>query len=68
VEAFSPQNHQVDEAIQILQAAQKALWGPIQFEGKLHDRASYRFYWMVLQRAKNSGKNFSALNSLDWFN
>ena len=68
VEAFSPQNHQVDEAIKILQAAQKALWGPIQFEGKLHDRASYRFYWMVLQRAKNSGKNFSELKSLDWFN
>jgi citrate lyase subunit beta/citryl-CoA lyase len=68
VEAFSPQNHEVDEALEILQAAQKAYWGPIQFDGKLHDRASYRYYWMVLQRAKNSGKNFSELNSLDWFN
>ncbi|BDW11210.1 lyase [Polynucleobacter sp. SHI8] len=68
VEAFSPQNQQVDEAVQILLAAQNAHWGPIQYDGKLHDRASYRFYWMVLQRAKSSGKNFSQLNSLDWFN
>jgi len=67
VEAFNPQNQQVDEALQILQAAQKALWGPIQYDGKLHDRASYRFYWMVLQRAKNSGKHFPQLNLLDWF-
>jgi citrate lyase subunit beta/citryl-CoA lyase len=67
VDAFSPQMTQVDEAVQILLSAQKADWGPIQFDGKLHDRASYRFYWMVLQRAKNSGKKFTQMNSLDWF-
>jgi citrate lyase subunit beta/citryl-CoA lyase len=67
VDAFSPPNDQVDLAINILRAAQEANWGPIQFEGKLHDRASYRFYWMVLQRAQNSRKQFTQLNSLDWF-
>jgi hypothetical protein len=26
-------------------------WGPIQHLGNLHDRASYRYYWSILQRA-----------------
>ena len=45
-----------------------ASWGPIQFQGKLHDRASYRYYWMVVQRAKASGKQFMNLTSLSWLN
>jgi len=67
VEAFSPKINEVDEALQILRTAQDANWGPIQFNGKLHDRASYRYYWTILQRAKNSAKQFPQLNSLDWF-
>ena len=68
VEAFSPKINEVDEALQILRTAQEANWGPIQFNGKLHDRASYRYYWTILQRAKNSAKQFPQLHSLDWFN
>ena len=30
-------------------------WGPIAQNGRLHDRASYRYYWTVLQRAKLAG-------------
>ena len=30
-------------------------WGPIAQHGRLHDRASYRYYWTVLQRAKLAG-------------
>ena len=67
VNAFSPKVNEVDEALQILISAQQANWGPIQFAGKLHDRASYRYYWTVLQRAKNSTKQFPQLNSLNWF-
>jgi citrate lyase subunit beta/citryl-CoA lyase len=52
VQAFSPSHAEMEEAAQILHAAQQAAWGPIQHEGKLHDRASYRYYWTVLQRAK----------------
>ncbi|MFC5474241.1 HpcH/HpaI aldolase/citrate lyase family protein [Paraherbaspirillum soli] len=53
--AFTPQQSEIDDAAQILLAAQKADWGPIQHNGILHDRASYRYYWTVLQRAKLNG-------------
>ncbi|QRX82329.1 CoA ester lyase [Glaciimonas sp. PAMC28666] len=53
--AFSPTETEVSEATHILLAAQKADWGPTQYLGTLHDRASYRYYWTVLQRAKNNG-------------
>ena len=53
--AFSPTQSEVSEAAHILLAAQKAAWGPIQYHGNLHDRASYRYYWTVLQRARGNG-------------
>jgi citrate lyase subunit beta/citryl-CoA lyase len=57
--AFAPRSHEIDEATQILTKAQAADWGPIQQNGKLHDRASYRYYWTILQRAKLSGSSLS---------
>ena len=36
-------------------AAQRAAWGPIDHEGELHDRASYRHCWTVVQRAHAGG-------------
>lgn len=53
--AFAPAGGEVEEAVSILSAAREAGWGPIQQNGRLHDRASYRYYWMVLQRAQASG-------------
>ncbi|HVL76398.1 MAG TPA: aldolase/citrate lyase family protein [Noviherbaspirillum sp.] len=53
--ALSPRTAEVDEAAGILGAARDAAWGPIQFNGRLHDRASYRYYWTILQRAKAAG-------------
>jgi len=44
----------------LLAAAQDAAWGPIQQEGKLHDRASYRYYWELLQRAQSTGMDIPA--------
>ncbi len=55
VEAMRPDFAEVDEAAALLAAAQDAAWGPIQHEGKLHDRASYRYYWELLQRAQATG-------------
>src|SRR3989338_9145650 len=55
VEAMRPDFAEVNEAAAILMAAQDAAWGPIQREGKLHDRASYRYYWELLQRAQATG-------------
>ena len=42
---------EVDLAIEILAAAQAAQWAPIQHHQTLHDRASYRYFWHLLQRA-----------------
>lgn len=55
LKALSPRSSEVAEAVNILAAAQSAQWGPIQYNGRLHDRASYRYYWTILQRARSSG-------------
>jgi citrate lyase subunit beta / citryl-CoA lyase len=56
VEAFAPTSHDVDTAAAIVAAAAAAQWAPIQFAGKLEDRASYRYYWQVLERAHQTGR------------
>ncbi|MGJ7914117.1 HpcH/HpaI aldolase/citrate lyase family protein [Massilia sp. LXY-6] len=55
VKAFTPRASEVNEATNILLEAMAADWGPIAQHGRLHDRASYRYYWAVLQRAKLAG-------------
>lgn len=55
VEAMRPDFKEVSEAAEILIAAQDADWGPIQHAGKLHDRASFRYYWQLLSRAHATG-------------
>jgi citrate lyase subunit beta / citryl-CoA lyase len=52
VEAMKPNFDEVVDAANILLAAQQAEWGPIQYAGELHDRATYRYFWEVLQKAK----------------
>lgn len=56
VEAFAPSAAEIDTAIEILFAAQAASWAPIAHRGTLHDRASYRYYWHVLERAHRTGQ------------
>ena len=51
VEAFAPTVAEIDQAIEILAAAQAADWAPIRHRDTLHDRASYRYFWHVLERA-----------------
>jgi len=60
IEAMRPDFAEVDEAAAILTAAQNAAWGPIQRDGKLHDRASYRYYWELLLRAMATGTRIPA--------
>jgi citrate lyase subunit beta/citryl-CoA lyase len=55
IKAFTPRVSEVNEATNILTEAINAHWGPIAQHGRLHDRASYRYYWTVLQRAKLAG-------------
>ena len=60
VDAMRPDFAEVDTAATLLCAAQEVDWGPIQLEGKLHDRASYRYYWELLQRARSTGMTIPA--------
>jgi citrate lyase subunit beta/citryl-CoA lyase len=55
LDAYAPTADEVNDALQILLAAQAQNWGPIQHKDKLHDRASYRYYWTLLQQARQSG-------------
>lgn len=55
VDAMKPNYDEVTDAANILLAAQTADWGPIQYAGELHDRATYRYFWEVLQKAKQTG-------------
>ncbi len=51
VDAFAPSAAEVDMAIEIIAAAQAASWAPTRHRDTLHDRASYRYFWQVLERA-----------------
>ena len=55
IKSFAPRSSEIAEAAAILSDAMAADWGPIKYNGRLHDRASYRYYWTVLQRARASG-------------
>jgi citrate lyase subunit beta / citryl-CoA lyase len=55
VDAMKPNYDEVNDAANILLAAQALDWGPIQYAGELHDRATYRYFWEILQKAKLTG-------------
>jgi citrate lyase subunit beta/citryl-CoA lyase len=60
IEAFAPDQREIDDALEIIDAAVKANWAPSSFGGKLHDRASYRYFWQVLERAHQTGRELPA--------
>ena len=60
VEAFAPSAAEVDRAIEIIDAAQAANWAPTRHRDTLHDRASYRYFWQVLERAERTGQPLPA--------
>ena len=59
VDAMKPDLSEVEDAANILLAAQVADWGPIQYKGELHDRATYRYFWEILQKANVTGVKIS---------
>ncbi|MBL0147319.1 MAG: CoA ester lyase [Ideonella sp.] len=67
VEAFAPSTAEVDEAIEIILAAQAAHWAPIRHWDTLHDRASYRYFWQVIERARRTGQPIPAEAALRLF-
>ena len=54
--AFAPAANDIDVATHIITAGVDADWAPINYKGTLHDRASYRYYWQVLERAHQTGR------------
>ncbi len=60
VEAMRPDLSEVAQAAEILLAAQAADWGPIRHGGELHDRASYRYFWELLRKARVTGTELPA--------
>lgn len=60
LDVFAPSRDEVEEATELLLAAQAVDWAPTRFRGHLHDRASYRHYWSLLQRAHQCGVPLSA--------
>jgi len=56
LDAFAPDAGAIGQAADILLAAQAAGWAPVQHGGQLHDRASYRFFWQLLERAHATGR------------
>jgi len=55
IKTFTPRMSEVNDATAILVEAAAVQWGPISQNGRLHDRASYRYCWTVLQRARLAG-------------
>lgn len=54
--AFAPSQAEIGVASEIVALAQAANWAPIDYQGRLHDRASYRLYWQILERAHRTGQ------------
>lgn len=71
VEAFAPTVAELDVAIDVIRAAQAASWAPISHRhdgiDRLHDRASYRYYWQVIERAHRTGQPLPAEVEQAWF-
>lgn len=67
IDAFAPSTAEIDEAIDIIHAAQAAAWAPIQYRDALHDRASYRYYWQLLERAHQTGQPLPIEVERDYF-
>jgi citrate lyase subunit beta/citryl-CoA lyase len=55
LKAFSPSESEVELACAIVLEADRQEWAPISVQGRLHDRASYRYFWQVLERAHQTG-------------
>ena len=66
LEAFAPAAREIDVATEIIAAAVRADWAPVSHGGKLQDRASYRYFWQVLERAHQTGQTL-APEALEWF-
>ena len=54
--AFAPTLEDVSIAAKIVAIGADCNWAPASFDAQLHDRASYRYYWQLLERAQRTGR------------
>jgi len=62
---MQPDAGEIEVAAGIIAAAQAADWAPLAIGGKMHDLASYRYHWSVLERAKAAGAALPAARPND---
>ncbi|MGR8949724.1 MAG: HpcH/HpaI aldolase/citrate lyase family protein [Gammaproteobacteria bacterium] len=67
IDAMKPDFSEIKDAVNILMQAQDSEWGPTQYKGEIHDRASYRYLWELLQRAHISGMDLGDDATARWF-
>jgi citrate lyase subunit beta/citryl-CoA lyase len=66
LDAFAPEDSEIETATKIVAAAARAQWAPVSVDGKLEDRASYRYHWQVLERAHRTGRQLP-IEAQGWF-
>ena len=55
VTALAPSQQEVELAARVVGAGSREQWAPVAIDGHLHDRASYRYFWQLLERAHQTG-------------
>lgn len=60
LQALAPSEADIERAASLIEVAERAQWAPVSFEGQLHDRASYRYFWQLLERAHQTGQTLPA--------
>jgi citrate lyase subunit beta / citryl-CoA lyase len=66
LQAFAPAAQDIENATNIVALGAGCAWAPASFNGQLHDRASYRYYYQLLERAHRTGVALSN-QALTWF-
>jgi citrate lyase subunit beta/citryl-CoA lyase len=56
LQAFAPAAQDIENATKIVALGAANAWAPASFNAQLHDRASYRYYWQLLERAFATGR------------
>jgi citrate lyase subunit beta / citryl-CoA lyase len=67
IDAMKPDYREVHTGAEVLLAARKADWGPVRYNGELYDRASYRYYWDLLRKARVTGVELPEEADLTFF-
>lgn len=53
---LAPSDEEIQRAAEVLELAEAKDWAPIELRGQLHDRASYRYDWDLLEEAHRAGR------------